>query len=115
MYVCIALKNFFEGLKQRRQVGYPKFKSKKRSKASFYLANDKFTVGDEWLNVQKLGRVNMAEKLRLVGKILGARVTKVASWWFISIQLELPAANPVNHHPAVGIAVSIMQLTTRSD
>ena len=70
MDVGTAFKNFFEGQSRGRKTGYPKFKSKKRSRQSFYLANDKFTVGDHWIDVPKLGRVNMAEKLRFSGKIL---------------------------------------------
>ena len=73
-----AFKNFFEGRKAGRKIGYPKFKSKKRSRPSFYLANDKFTVGDHWIDVPKLGRVNMAEKLRFSGNILSARISKNA-------------------------------------
>jgi putative transposase len=96
-------------------VGYPQFKGKKRSKASFYLANDKFTVGNHWIDVPKLGRVNMAEKLRFQGKILGARITKVASWWFVSIQVELPDEKPVNTNPTVGIDVGVNRLATLSD
>src|ERR1700676_5327029 len=34
-----AFKNFFEGIKAGRLVGYPTFKSKRKSKPSFYLAN----------------------------------------------------------------------------
>jgi putative transposase len=72
MDVAAAFKHFFEGRKAGRNVGYPKFKRKKRSRQSFYLANDKFTVGDHWIDVPKLGRVNMAEKLvrRIVGRML---------------------------------------------
>ena len=46
MDVAAAFKNFFEGGKAGRKTGFPQFKSKKRSHQSFYLANDKFTVGD---------------------------------------------------------------------
>jgi putative transposase len=107
--------NFFAGRKKGRKVGYPRFKSKKRSRASFYLANDKFTVGDHWVDIPKLGRVNMAEQLRFQGKILGARVIKVACWWFISIQVELPGEQPVNTNPPLGIDVGINRLATFSD
>ena len=81
------------------------FKSKKRSRASFYLANDKFTVGDHWIDVPKLGRVNMAEKLRFSGKILSARISKTAAWWFVSITVEMPDDLPLNNYPPVGIDV----------
>jgi putative transposase len=77
-------------LKAGRKVGYPKFKAKKRDKPSFYLANDRFTVGDHWIDISKLGRVNMAESLRFKGKLLSGRITKIANWWFISITVEMP-------------------------
>jgi putative transposase len=109
-----AFKNFFEGRKAGRRVGYPKFKSKKRSRAAFYLANDKFSVQGNWITIPKLGRVNMAEQLRFRGKILGARITKVASWWFVSIQMEVPNQQVVNTNPAVGVDVGINRLATVS-
>ena len=115
MDVAAAFKNFFEGRKAGRKTGYPKFKSKKRSRQSFYLANDKFTVGDHWIDVPKLGRVNMAEKVRFTGKILSARISKTADWWFVSITVEMPDAVPENAHPSVGIDVGLNRLATLSD
>jgi putative transposase len=115
MDVAVAFKNFFEGRQADRTIGYPKFKSKKRSRPSFYLANDKFSVGDHWIDVPKLGRVNMAEKLRFSGKILSARVSKTAAWWFVSIAVEMPDDLPLNDHPPVGVDVGLNRLATLSD
>ena len=115
MDVAAAFKNFFEGRKAGRKTGYPQFKSKKRSRLSFYLANDKFTVGDHWISVPKLGRVNMAERLRFCGKILSARISKQASWWFVSITVEMPDEVPINTHPPLGIDVGLNRLATLSD
>ena len=115
MDVAAAFKNFFEGRQADRKIGYPKFKSKKHSRPSFYLANDKFSVGDHWIDVPKLGRVNMAEKLRFSGKILSARVTKTAAWWFVSIAVEMPDDIPLNDHPPVGVDVGLNRLATLSD
>jgi putative transposase len=115
MDVAAAFKNFFEGRKAGRKTGYPKFKSKRRSRPSFYLANDKFTLGDHWIDVPKLGRVNMAETLRFSGKILAARISKTAAWWFVSITLEIPDEIPWNTHPPVGIDVGLNRLATLSD
>jgi len=115
MDVAAAFKHFFEGIKAGRKIGYPKFKSKKRSRASFYLANDKFTVGDHWIDVPKLGRVNMAEKLRFSGKILSARISKTAAWWFVSITVEMPDDLPLHNYPPVGIDVGLNRLATLSD
>ncbi len=115
MDVAAAFKNFFEGRKAGRKTGYPKFKSKKRSRQSFYLANHKFTVGDHWISVPKLGRVNMSESLRFTGKILSARISKTASWWFVSITVEMPDELVCNTNPAVGVDVGLNRLATLSD
>ena len=108
---------FFEGLKNGKKKGRPKFKSKKRSRASFYLANDQFELGDHRMWVPKLGWVNMAETLRFKGKVTGVRITKTAEWWFASITVELPETQPDPAHPrphAVGIDVGLNRLATLS-
>jgi len=115
MDVAAAFNNFFLGRSAGRKTGYPKFKSKKRSRSSFYLANDQFTVGDHRIDVPKLGRVNMAESLRFSGKILSARISKSASWWFVSITVEMPDTVPLNTHPPVGVDVGLNRLATLSD
>lgn len=114
MDVAAAFKNFFEGRKAGRKTGSPKFKRKRRSRPSFYLANDKFTVGDHWIDVPKLGRVNMAETLRFSGKILSARLSKTASWWFVSITVEMPDDVPLNNYPPIGVDVGLNRLATLS-
>ena len=115
MDVAAAFKNFFAGQKAGRKVGFPKFKSKKRSRQSFYLANDKFTVGNHWIDVPKLGRVNMAERVRFSGKMMSARISKTATWWFVSITVEMPDEIPLNAHPPVGVDVGLNRLATLSD
>jgi putative transposase len=77
-----AYANFFAG-----RGNYPNYKKKGKSHESFYLSNDKFTVGSHWIAIpglgrfildgrkqekdrgklrRKLGTVNLAEKLRFV-------------------------------------------------
>lgn len=79
-----AYSNFFAG-----RAEYPTYKKKGKSHESFYLSNDKFTVGSQWIAIPGLGRfildgrhqrsdrgklkrtlgtVNLAEKLRFVEK-----------------------------------------------
>jgi Helix-turn-helix domain len=115
MDVAAAFNNFFEGRRAGRKTGYPQFKSKKRSRQSFYLANDKFRVGDHWIDVPKLGRVNMAESLRFQGKILSARISKNASWWFVSITVHMPDEVVSNQKSPVGVDVGLNRLATLSD
>jgi IS605 OrfB family transposase len=104
-----AFTAFFEGRAHR-----PRFKSKKRSKASFYLANDQFDLGDHRLWVPKLGWVNMAENLRFTGRVTGARITKTADWWFVSLSVEIPETLPEKRPAAVGIDVGLCRLATLS-
>jgi len=77
-----AYANFFAG-----RGNYPNYKKKGKSHESFYLSNDKFTVGSHWIAIpglgrfildgrkqekdrgklrRKLGTINLAEKLRFV-------------------------------------------------
>ncbi len=104
-----AFTAFFAGRARR-----PRFKSKKRGKASFYLANDQFELGDHRIWVPKLGWVNMAENLRFQGKVTGARITKTADWWFVSLQVDLPEVIPVKREASCGIDVGLNRLATLS-
>jgi len=104
-----AFAAFFEGKAHR-----PKFKSKKKNKPSFYLANDQLELGDHRIWIPKLGWVNMAENLRFKGKITGARVTRTAEWWFVSITVEVPDEKASPRTSAVGIDVGLNRLATLS-
>src|SRR5215467_4747446 len=104
-----AFTAFFEGRSR-----HPRFKSKKRSTSSFYLANDQFELGDHRLWVPKLGWVNLAENLRFLGKVTGARITKTADWWFVSLQVELPDVLPEKKKASIGIDVGLNRLVTLS-
>ena len=104
-----AFTAFFEG-KARR----PRFKSKKRSKPSLYLANDQFELKDHHVWIPKLGWVNMAENLRFTGKVTGARITRTAEWWFISITVEVLDAVAQKRTAAVGVDVGLNRLATLS-
>lgn len=87
-----AYDNFFAG-----RAEYPKYKKKGKSHESFYLSNDKFTLGSHWISIPGLGRfildqrkiekgrgkllrtlgtVNLAEKLRFVGEGKATAATK---------------------------------------
>jgi putative transposase len=49
-----------------------------------------------------------------VGKVTGARITKTADWWFVSIQVEMPDPIPVKKPAACGIDVGLNRLATLS-
>jgi putative transposase len=112
-----AFTALFEGLKNGKRKGRPRFKSKKRSRASFSLANDQCELGDHRIWIPQLGWVNMAEKLRYQGKVTGVRIIKTADWWYGSITVELEDPSPETRHQrtrAVGIDVGLNRLATLS-
>jgi len=119
-----ALTNCFTDSKKRqhgkhrkdgKRVGFPKFKSRKRGSGSFYLANDKFTVDGHWIRIPKLGWVNMTEPLRFEGKIMSARISERAGYWFVSIQVQLPATEQQVPERVIGVDLGIKSLAVDSD
>lgn len=78
-----AFRNFFAGRARR-----PRFKKKNKCRDSFYVANDKFSLDGRYVRLPKIGHVKMREALRFHGKILGARVSRTADRWFLSVQVE---------------------------
>jgi putative transposase len=119
-----ALRNFWGDITKRAngkrrtdgtRVGFPRFKSRKRGYGSFYLANDKFTVDGYWIKIPKLGWVNMTEPLRFQGKIMSARISERAGYWFVSIHVQIPV--PEHHAPArvLGVDIGITSLAVDSD
>ncbi len=114
-----ALKNYFDwkqGKRTGQKVGFPTFKSKKNTRQSFRLNNDKFRVDGHTIVMPKLGSVNMAEPLRFTGKIMGAVVSKVADWWFVSITVQMGRPQPRRFpKQSTGVDVGITALATLSD
>jgi putative transposase len=114
-----ALKNYFDwkqGKRRGQKVGFPKFKSKKHKRQSFRLNNDKFRVDGYTIVIPKLGPVGMAEPLRFTGKIMGAVVSKVADWWFVSITVQIERPQPRRFpKKSTGVDVGIKTLATLSD
>jgi putative transposase len=114
-----ALKNYFDhksGKRKGEKVGFPNFKSKRKSKQSFRLNNDKFKVDDHQIRVPNLGWVNMAECLRFRGKIMGAVVSRAADHWFVSITVEVEQPQRADQpQDAVGVDMGLKTLATLSD
>jgi putative transposase len=101
--------------KDGEEGGFPRFKSKKRDRLSFYLANDKFSVHRCTIRIPKLGTVNMTEALRFDGKIMSATISYRAGWWFVAIAIEVQHEVPSHTGGAVGIDLGIKTLATCSD
>ncbi len=79
-----AFSSFFKKIS-----GHPKFKKKGKCKDSFYVANDQMNFNNTIVRLPKVGFINMFQKLRFDGKIMGATVHRIADKWFISISVDV--------------------------
>jgi putative transposase len=100
--------------KDGEEGGFPRFKSKKRDRLSFYLSNDKFSVSGYSIRIPKLGAVNMTEQLRFSGKIMSAVISSRAGCWFVSISVEVEHETPRHTGGTVGIDLGLKTLATLS-
>jgi putative transposase len=104
-----AYQNFFE-----KRGKYPKFKKKGRHD-SFYVANDKFNIDGNSIQIPRIGWVKMHEALRFEGKILSAVVSRTAHLWFVAIAVDIPNALTTSENQAVvGVDLGIKSLATLS-
>lgn len=108
-----AFKNFFE--RRNDAVGYPKFKSKHKSRQSFYIGNSEFVVDGHEVRIPKLGWVNMTEPLRFDGHIMSATVSTDGLDWYISITVEMEIDQQVEPGSAAGVDLGVKDMAVTSD
>ncbi len=100
--------------------GFPRFKSRKRSNASFRLTGC-IHVFERDIMLPRIGRVRLMEKgyLPVDGTpsvhVLSATVSEMAGRWFVSLAVEQQIEVPENHGPVVGIDLGISSLIMVSD
>jgi putative transposase len=104
-----AYLNFWNGKAER-----PCFK-RKGNKQSFTIDNVKAKVNGKSVSLPNIGKVCMREEPRFEGKILSYTVSRQASGWYVSIQVEMPNAPPSPHDSVVGVDVGIKALAVASD
>lgn len=79
-----AFNNFFNKI-----TDYPTFKTKGKSRDSFYLSNDRIQIEGRIVKLPLIGWVSIKECLRYDGKIMSATVSREADKWFISFNVEV--------------------------
>jgi putative transposase len=85
-----AFTAFFRALRAgRRKPGYPRFKAKKRTRPAFAIEGRALRFDGKRVRIPKLGWVRTRQNLRFPGKIIAARFTKRAGYWYVSIQVEI--------------------------
>lgn len=115
---CTAYKRFFDGCGQ-----YPRFKSKKKSKLSFYQDNFKIQFTDKKVFLSGIGFVKLCEKNKFpIGKgktkeisVMNPRVTFDGLHWYISVSIECEHSNNISQNEGIGIDLGIKDLAVCSD
>ena len=120
---CNSYKRFFKGLSK-----YPKFKSKKNSKQSFYQDGVKiqftnthvkvegFTMSHR-KNKQKLNWIKLCEKGRIPTncKYMNPRFTYDGLHWFVSVSVEVDDNADIPTNEGIGIDLGLKDLAVCSD
>lgn len=120
---CLAYKRFFKG-----QSSFPKFKSKRKSKQSFYMDTDKIQFRDKSVklekitlsrkkNKQKLNWIRLAErnKIPVDSKYINPRITFDGINWWISVGIEQDENTEIPTNDGIGIDLGIKDLAICSD
>ena len=107
---CNAYKRFFKGLTNK-----PKFKSKKKSRPSFY--NDPIALEvkqNKTVLLEKIGWIKTSEQLPIC-KYMNPRITYDNKYWYISIGIEISIKNQELTDVSLGIDLGLKDLAICSD
>ncbi|KNF09573.1 IS605 transposase, OrfB family [Gottschalkia purinilytica] len=107
---CNAYKIFFKRLADK-----PKFKSRRKSKPSFYNDNIKLKVKSKKVLIEKVGWVKTSEQVPMNVKYTNPRVSFDGKYWYLSVGIE--KENPVVEltNEIIGIDVGIENLAVCSN
>lgn len=107
---CDSYKRFFKGFSDK-----PKFKSRKKSKPSFYNDNCKLKVKKNLVNIEKVGWVKIKEQIPIGVKYSNPRISFDGKYWYLSvgIERELPKVELTNE--SIGIDVGVKDLAICSN
>lgn len=108
---CNAYKRFFKGLS-----GKPRFKSKKRSKKSFYNDNVKLKVKEgKLVNIEKIGWIKTNEQLPMNVKYSNPRISYDNKYWYLSVGIEQEEIQEKLTNVSLGIDLGLKNLAICSD
>jgi putative transposase len=111
-----AFRNFWQGRKAGRKVGFPKFK-KKGCRDSCRFSTGTIRALGGHVQLPRLGRIRVKEKTAVKGRVLSATVSREADRWFVSftVERERDIAEPRSEGPDVGIDLGVLSFAVLSD
>ncbi len=109
---CEAYKKYFKGLAEK-----PRFKSRRKSKPSFYHDTDKIKFTEPYVQLEKLGKVKLSECNRIPTnvKYSNPRITHDGIHWYISVGVEVEEEIYKLTEESIGIDLGIKNLAICSN
>ena len=107
---CNSYKNFFKKLSS-----FPKFKSKKKTKPSFYNDTSKLKIKEFSVLIEKVGWVRTSEQLPMNTKYTNPRISYDGKYWYISVGTEKVEPKIQHTTEIIGIDVGIKSLAVCSN
>lgn len=107
---CNAYKTFFKGLSKK-----PKFKSRKKSKSSFYNDTAKLKVKEKLVLIEKVGWIKTNEQIPLNVKYTNPRISFDGKYWYLAVGIEKEKPNIKLTNESIGIDVGIKELAVCSN
>ena len=107
---CNAYKRFFNGLASK-----PRFKSRKKSKPSFYNDTSKLKTKEKSVLLEKVGWVKTNEKIPVGVKYTNPRISYDNKYWYISVGIEQEEIQEELTDVSLGIDLGLKELATCSD
>ena len=107
---CNAYKNFFKGLADK-----PKFKSRKKSKPSFYNDTAKLKAKEKSVLIEKIGWVKTKEQVPMNVKYTNPRISYDNKYWYLSVGIETEKPIAQLTDESLGIDVGVKDLAICSN
>ncbi len=95
-------------------VDFPRFKSRKKSKPSFYNDNVKLKFKENSVLIEKVGWIKIKEQISAV-KYSNPRITFDGKYWFLSVGIEQDVLSVELTNESIGIDVGIKDLAICSN
>lgn len=107
---CDAYKKFFKGLSS-----FPRFKSRKKSRPSFYNDTSKLKVKDKSVLIERVGWIKTNEQVPMNVKYSNPRVSHDNKYWYLSVGVEREQPNVELTDESLGIDVGVKDLAICSN
>lgn len=107
---CDSYKRFFKGLSKP-----PRFKSRKKSKPSFYNDNCKLKIGEYSALIEKVGWMRTNEQIPMGVKYSNPRISFDGKYWYLSVGIETEYPEVKLTGESIGIDLGISDLAIVSN